>query len=77
MGAPAQDVAAVASPAAVARRASLMTLEDRVQLALTNPDASGCVVCGGTLRRRSGGVACRDCGSELCWGGSSRGVWVG
>jgi hypothetical protein len=77
MGAAVESPLADMSAAAVARRSSQLTLEDRVQICLTNPDATGCLVCGGSLRRRSGGVACRDCGSELSWGGPTRGVWVG
>ena len=77
MSATAHDATAQMSPAAVAQRASRMTLEDRVQMCLTRPDVTGCVVCGGAVRRRSGGVSCRECGSELCWGGATRGVWVG
>ena len=53
------------------------TLADRVHLVLADPDAHGCVVCGGVLRRREGGVRCRDCGSELVWGPAPQGVWVG
>jgi hypothetical protein len=77
MSAAVQDLRADTSPAAIARRAASLTLEDRVQICLTNPDAVGCIVCGGTARRRSGGVSCRDCGSELEWGSAPRGVWVG
>lgn len=77
MGAAAHDAPGVASPADIARRVALLTLEDRVHLGLTSPDAVGCVVCGGGVRRRSGGVVCRDCGSELSWGDAPRGVWVG
>jgi len=57
--------------------ASALTLEDRVHICLTHPEAVGCLVCGGTVRRRRGGVVCRDCGSELAWGAEPRGVWVG
>jgi hypothetical protein len=60
-----------------AGRGSALTLEDRVHMCLTRPEAVGCLVCGGTVRRRSGGVVCRDCGSELAWGSEPRGVWVG
>jgi hypothetical protein len=76
MGVYAHDTVPETSAAAIARRASTLTLEDRVQMCLTSPDAMGCLVCGGSVRRRSGGVTCRECGSELCWGGSTRGVWV-
>lgn len=77
MSAAAQDLGLDASPAAIARRVADLTLEDRVQMCLTSHGAVGCIVCGGTARRISGGVSCRDCGSELVWGGSPRGVWVG
>lgn len=77
MSAAVQDLGLEASPAAIARRLASLTLEDRVQMCLTSPDAVGCIVCGGTARRKSGGVSCRDCGSTLEWGGSPRGVWVG
>ena len=73
MGAPAR----VDHGAPGVRAAGTATLQDLVHLTLADPDAHGCVVCGGMLRRREGGVACRDCGSELTWGPSPQPVWVG
>lgn len=74
MGAPAQvhDGSAVPQSGRAAA-----TLQDLVHLTLADPDAHGCVVCGGMLRRREGGAICRDCGSELTWGPAPQAVWVG